>query len=441
MGFSEEDVRYATHEWIPKNHHIEYLGLRKILGALTRECIDHTKLHEYKKNGVKLVYGVLPAQTTTYTAIKMAGKDKVFVSFPDFNMMNMAQCLFNKAGRFFELAEQGGMTYGARHCALNKMRVGIRLSGMVPTPDVDWAWGLVCDEATKIDEYITHMYDKDWKTVTTRIPHDVQIGESGYQDEYRVKFLATELRRSMEEVEEIIGFKVKDEHVADAFKQYESVLKMGGQLVNLSLMADPQPLCSSTLQMVAGHPKTFPMNTGFEYYNDGLRTLLDETKKAIADGVGILPKGSPKVGFYFIPWALPWVDRLFIENGVVPSISMTMIPAKRQLEPSMYTDPYEKSAEGWLKGIFTMGCHEEVKDWTEKIEQFKPDAFVAGFLDYDRWIGALHKNMARDVEKQTGVPSFYLEADFYDGRDYSMEALRTRIESICQIIRAKRLSA
>ena len=67
-----------------------------------------------------------------------------------------------------------------------------------------------------------------------------------------------------------------------------------------------------------------------------------------------------------------------------------------------------------------------------------PDAFIAGFLDYDRWIGALHKKMARQVEEATGVPSFYLEADFYDGRDYSPEALRTRIQSICQIIRQKK---
>ena len=68
---------------------------------------------------------------------------------------------------------------------------------------------------------------------------------------------------------------------------------------------------------------------------------------------------------------------------------------------------------------------------------YPPDAFVAGFLDYDRWIGALHKSMTREVEKQTGLPSFYVEGDFYDGRDYSEEALRTRVESICQIIKQR----
>lgn len=437
MGLTEEDVRYAAEEWIPKTQQIEYMGVRKILGAMTRECIDHTKLNEYKANGVKLVYGVLPSQTTTYAAIKAAGGDKVFVSFPDYNLMAMAQCLFNKGYKFFELAEQAGMTYGARHCALNKMRVGGRLSGMVPTPDVDWIWGLVCDEASKIDEYIANMYDKNWKTVTTRIPHDVQKGVVSYEDEERVRYLGKELRRSMEEVEEILGFKVEDRHVAEAYEKFDSVLKMGGELVRLSLGSDPQPLTLSTLQFVCGTPKTFPMNTGFQYYEEGMRLLLEETKQAVAEGRGVLPKGSPRVGIYFIPWAIPWVDWMFIENGVVPSVSMSMLPAPRQLQPAKFTDPYEKSAEAWLKGIFTMNCHEEVQDWIDKINLYKPDGFIAGFLDYDRWIGALHKNMAREVEKATGVPSFYLEADFYDSRDYSPEALRTRIESICQIVRTK----
>ena len=110
MGFSEEDVRYAAREWIPNYMQIDYLGVRKFLGALLREGIDHTKLNEYKKNGVKIVYGVLPAQITTYYAIKLAGKEKVFASFPDFNMMCIAQYMFNKGGRYFELAVQGGLT-------------------------------------------------------------------------------------------------------------------------------------------------------------------------------------------------------------------------------------------------------------------------------------------------------------------------------------------
>ena len=46
--------------------------------------------------------------------------------------------------------------------------------------------------------------------------------------------------------------------------------------------------------------------------------------------------------------------------------------------------------------------------------------------------------MAKIVEEKTGVPSYYIEADFWDDRDYSPESLKTRIESVCQIIHARK---
>ncbi|HEX3010753.1 MAG TPA: 2-hydroxyacyl-CoA dehydratase family protein [Syntrophomonadaceae bacterium] len=437
MGLSEEDVRFSTKEWLPAHFELQYLGVRKILGALIREGIDHSKLPEYKAMGKKIVYGVLPALATTYLALKNAGGDDIFVSYPDLNMMVTLQCLFNKGGNYFEVAEQAGMTYGARHCALNKMRIGIRLKNLVPTPDVDWAWGFVCDEATKIDEYINCLYDEKWKTVITRLPHDTSINENGYDMPERVKYLAKELKYSMEEVEKIVGFKVTDKHVEQALKETQELLMVAGSLIGMNVSADPQPLSCTTL-LLANMAFYMPLNTGLNYFKDGLNTLVAEVKRDIKNGIGSYPKGAPKIGFYFVPWALPWIDKIFKDNGVASSISLAFLPAKRQMEPSKYTDPWEKSAEEWLKHIFSMGCRPEIDDWIEKVNQFKPDAMIMGYLDYDRWIGALQKNMARKTEDATGVPCYYMEADFYDGRDYSPEALRTRIESICQIVKQKK---
>lgn len=45
---------------------------------------------------------------------------------------------------------------------------------------------------------------------------------------------------------------------------------------------------------------------------------------------------------------------------------------------------------------------------------------------------------AKIVEERTGVQHFYMESDFWDDRDYNEEALRTRIESISQILKMKK---
>ena len=80
----------------------------------------------------------------------------------------------------------------------------------------------------------------------------------------------------------------------------------------------------------------------------------------------------------------------------------------------------------------------EVAAMVEKVKANKPDGMLMGFFDFDRWLGA-HQKMAADlVEKETGVPHYYIESDFWDDRDYSEEALRTRIESICQLLYMKK---
>ena len=208
-------------------------------------------------------------------------------------------------------------------------------------------------------------------------------------------------------------------------------------LTRLNAEADPQPLRGSALVNFC-HPFSMPFNTGIEYMEDALDTMIEEVKVEVAAGRGIYPKGAPKVGAYFIPYAVPWVDKIFMENGVATSSSLTMIPSAKQLIPPSGTDLYQNIAEQWLRMVFGMGCHVEIKTWIEKVKRAKPDALLMGFFDYDRWLGQMHKMGAREVEKATGVPTFYIEADFFDDRDYSQEALRTRIESISQVIKMRK---
>jgi hypothetical protein len=65
---------------------------------------------------------------------------------------------------------------------------------------------------------------------------------------------------------------------------------------------------------------------------------------------------------------------------------------------------------------------------------------IFGFIDFDRFLGRDHKLMAKIVHEKTGLPVFYIEGDIWDDRDYSPEALRTRIESICEIIKMRKAS-
>jgi hypothetical protein len=109
------------------------------------------------------------------------------------------------------------------------------------------------------------------------------------------------------------------------------------------------------------------------------------------------------------------------------------------MTPSKYKeDVFMATAEQWLKMPLGQNMGYEAEAMIEKVNMLKPDGMIMGFFDFDRWLGSHHKMVAKIVEERTGVPHFYMESDFWDDRDYNEEALRTRIESIAQIMKMKK---
>lgn len=437
VGLSDEDIRHAAEEYIPGNWDIKYRGVRRMIGAYLRELIDIAKTQDYKKEGKKMLYGILPAVVTPYTAYKKAGGDDIYVSFPDLMLVTILNGFFHKAAPYLNRAEELGFTYGCRHCPLNKMRVAAYADGLLATPDVIWSWGFNCDEGPKTDEMIQCMLSEKWKYVVSRIPHDTYFGEADDEEE-RIKYLSEVLKEGMDDINKIIGITPDMEDLKAAITESNRYTFKIGQMVGLVCKSDPVPLGGNTLtQFQQG--LCVPFNNGLKYLEEALDIMIKELKEAVKNGEGVLPKGAPKVGSYFVPFCIPWIDRLFRENGVATTFSQTLTPSKSQLSPSKYKDdPYMSFAEQWLKMPLGQNMGYEAASMVEKVNTNKPDGMLMGFFDFDRWLGAHQKMCATLVEKETGVPHYYMESDFWDDRDYSEEALRTRIESISQLLVMKK---
>ena len=117
------------------------------------------------------------------------------------------------------------------------------------------------------------------------------------------------------------------------------------------------------------------------------------------------------------------------------TFSEVSVPTRKQLLPSRFDDPYMAAAETWLKRTSTTNIGYKAQIIIEKLETYHMDGMIFGFFDFDRWLGSDHRLLARIVEERTKLPVFYVEGDIWDDRDYSPEALRTRIESICEILK------
>ena len=436
LGLTEEDVRFAVQERLPVHFDLELEGIRKLLGTFVKETIDLTKANEYKQRGKKIVYGILPAILHFFYALKLTAPDKVFVSFPDIFLTFVMNSFFHKLSPYLEEAEKTGIPYGCRHCALNKTRYAIRRLGIIPSPDINWIWGFVCDEGPKTDEFIQLYHDPEWKTYVTRLPHDQPLGTVEDEVIERVEYLAAQMRDGFESVQKEIGIKVSEEkinEVIEIWQKYAAKVSELGQLMS----TDPQPLDAVSGRFFWEGLFT-PFNTGIESMEKALDITLREVKERVNKKEGILPQGAPKLLIYSIHPTVPWIAKMFEENGVGIPLSEFFILTKKQLRPPSFEDPYMAAAESWLRTSGMVNPGYQAEQICEKLATHKFDGMVFGLMDFDRWLGSSHRMLGRMVEEKMKLPVFYIEGDNWEDRDYSPEALRTRIESICEIMKIRK---
>ncbi|MGI5976724.1 MAG: 2-hydroxyacyl-CoA dehydratase [Candidatus Limivicinus sp.] len=437
VGITEERLDSARTDWIPNNWNAQYKGVRMALGVLVKEFIDTCMTPKYKAEGNRLVYGILPSHCNLYYALEYADPS-IFVSFPDILLTMVLNGILHMAGPFFEAAESEGLTPGCRHCPLNKMRYTAFMKGIIAAPDVIWSWGFNCDEGPKTDELIQNMLGKEWRYVISRCPHDSLYGVDDDKVIRKVEHVASELRSGFNTICDIVGVKVLPEHFKQANDDFLRVSFKVAQLTQMICRADPPVMSGNTLTVVSSF-QLVPFNRGLKGMEDAIDTLLGELRQAMKDGVGILPKGSPKVACYFDSAPVPWYDRIFLDNGVCTTYSLITSITKNQLNKNYISDdPFMVMAETWLRRGSIQNMGSDIESMVEKVETNKPDGVIMGFFDFDRWLGAHQKIAAKKVEERTGVPHFYMECDFYDDRDYGMENMRTRIESICQVLKMRK---
>jgi hypothetical protein len=433
LRLTEDDIKFGVAEWIPAHFDIRLEGVRKGIGSWVREMIDLMKADEYKKKGVKIVYGVFPSSFQYFYALRSTVPGKVFVSVPDAFMAFFLNMLFHKVNPYLEEAERGGISRACRHCSAAKLRYAARRWEILPTPDISWIWGLACDNAPKTEEFIQAYYDPEWRTYCTRVPHDqsMTLGMEEEPEVWRVEYLANEMRESFEAVQKILGVKVPEEKVQEAhdvFRNYSLKLVEMNEL----LCADPLPVGGVGTQLLwlctALH-----FNTGYAYLEKALDITIEELKQRVAKKEGVLPAGAPKLMAWTVPAAVPWVVKMFEDNGVRYQRLNLM---RRRLAPQTYDDPYMAVAEAY----FRMGSDtgKELAQICEELESYGADGMVFGFYEFDRWLGGHQRLLARMVEEKTGLPTYYIEGHSWEDRDYSLEALRTRIESICEIVKMRK---
>ena len=435
LNLSDEDVRYAVETWIPKYWNMKLEGVRKLIAACIWETVEISKAEEYKKQGKKIVYSNTTASHACIYANRLAGKGELHVFYPEFMVGTVKNAFFGKGTT---AADASCLSQSCQHCALNKIRAGMCGEGEITAPTVTWNWGLHCNEAPKTEELVNCMYGDQWQDVFITIPHDAPLGCDEAGDEYRVAYLAAQIRQGQQQVSELTGIPVTEKDMRDALDCYMGYMERLEILTDLVVNADPQPISGNELTLFALCQQVC-FDTGLDRINDALDTMIVEVRDMIRKGEGILPKGAPKIACHFQPLNFPWIDKAFQENGVALSLGRLFPPASWLKQCIDDDDVYYIVAHHCLMCPNAVNMLTEAQIDIKILSRYSFDGALFGFFSHDRWIGALHKTMIKEVEEKTGIPHYYLEGEFWNEGKYSMEDRMPFIRGICNSLKIAKL--
>ena len=437
LGLSDEDVRFACEDWIPKYWDMSLLGVRKCIGVYVRELMEMTRLGEYKEQGAKILYCNVPSHPAAVYANKIAGGDKIRISHPDYLMATVLNAFFHK-NTFLDSSEKSCMNPMCSHCGMNRLKADGRYNGIISSPTVMWNWGLYCNEGHKTEELIKNMGNEEWNYVLSTIPKDYNHDVPEAEDIPRVNYLAKVLKEGQAEVSGYTGIDVRDEHVVEAMTEYLDYIAKVEELSCLMALSDPQPV-SGNDTTIFGAPTQMAFDSGFERLNEAIDLMLAEVRERVERGIGPLPKGAPKLACQFVPFCVPWVSKAFAENGVNLSINTFFAPASKQRLYFDSEDIYRSVAQQWLSNPSAVNMNNEIELVCEMLTSFPLDGVIYGFFSFDRWIGSLQKTMVREVQERTGIPHFYLEGDFWSDAQFSLDDRITRIQNIALKVKIKHM--
>jgi len=432
LELKPEDMQIAE-DWVRQNHDIELVGVQKLLRAWLLELFD---LALAKEEGKKVIYYGFPSIGGPGMAIKAAAPDRVYVSCPDVVLCHTLGQIFNKINLVLEAGEENGLPPGHSLCSLQQVRVGAMALGMIPVPDLVATSGYYCDMGSKSDELLYEKYGH--KAVYIDGSMDSRWGEYPDFSADRVEYLGAQINKFFDAVKDEFGVEVNQEtwNKARSISRYlDNAL---GELAQV-MIADPLPISSIATGLavqLAAASTGRAMTEGPE----AVDILIQEAKRRVETGIGVVEKGAPRVFSFAAPHSDPSITRMIENAGLALAATLTTVPPPKTPASGDYTTLGDMRAEKTMQAGFYHSSFGFMKRLEESVRASHVDGLVYGFQFSCRPLALASHYLKKWIEEQVGIPVLSLEMDYYDSRSYSAAALRTRVEAFAEMLRVRKAS-
>lgn len=436
-----EDVKEAE-ERVKKYFEVELKGVRGILKYHMEELID---LPLCREEHDFVVYGFHPGNPRLSLALAKAYGDKMYLGYPD-NICELAlgSIFGSKFHGILEAAEENGMGPGLGHCGSNQAALGPIVKGIAPVPDLLMVESYQCDQSAKAGEFVHHMYD-----VPVIYEDAVPVAPWGhfpnYSDDYfehMVRHWAEGIKLARKEAEEISGVKITDEEAFQARVDYAKVWRAMLRVFDLLKEADPQPISNTAIMPFA----FMSLDQTPRFCKEApvfLDDLYNDIKQRMDEGKGVVEKGAPRCTTWCLSFCDPATTKLYEDCGIALNIFQPYFICDFERVPSKY-ERYqfeEKLAESFLRKGFSRGTWEFAQRLVACAKESKSEAMFILRTFSCRMGDPATYIMKKVVEDETGLPLETFEFDLFDPRYYPVDTIRTRVETIGEVLRSRKRAA
>ena len=427
LELTPEDIDRGE-ERVKQYFDIELNGVRKMLGLWVKCLIDLALAREERK---KIIYSSFPAFTPLTNAMAMVSED-IFVAAPEIILVHTVGMIFGKLPSLLEVAEGDLLQRGLANCSLLQTMLGGITRGVIPVPDLIVPSGVLCDQAPELDELIGRIYGVPVAYLDSVVD---EMGENWPQtSERRVKYLAQETNGVLAKFEEVTGYTVTEDISQEANWRYINLLLGGNQVLELVKNADPAPISYVDIGTMFRLTRFSSTTTIFGDVGGMIDLLYGELKERIGRGEGILPKGAPGVSIIMSPTE-PSIVKMIEESGLVVRVDANAT-TEAESAPSKHKDFWERAGESFLrKGVCYCGL-----GFATQLKQICKEWDLDGaILNYQlscRGFSIAPLKAKELITKELGIPVLVLECEASDIRDYSAEAMRTRVETFAEVLKA-----
>ena len=309
-------------------------------------------------------------------------------------------------------------------CALIKSMMGFKLGKVCPyLEESDLLIGeTTCDGKKKAYEELGKLQN----LYTMELPQMKRPKD--------VAFWRSELVDLVAKLEELTGKKVTAESLKASIKEVNDK-RRALQRVNAARAADPAPISGldSLLAVQVAFYDDVPRFTQM------MNTLADELEKRVADGVGVAPKGAPRILITGTPMALPnWKLHEIVEKAGGVVVGEEMCTGSRYYEKLVSEDAttldemLDDIAEKYLD--INCACFTPNTGRIDDVIRMAKDLNADGVIDYALNFCGTYQIESAGVAKAVqaaDVPVLRIETD-YSPEDVGQ--LSTRVEAFLEML-------